>query len=215
MRFSCPEVLGYVTEGLSLWARSRTEEQWWQGRSPHNPIGVNRDNPVEKPDFSRALTDRCQAHGLGITAPNQEGPCSPYRLRGVCLRRGRAEYEKRRKTAKGMSREMLACAAFGFLFTQSLAIPTSFLFPLSLRTQLALHGPLGVAMLSGAFKKLKCFLRGFQQNASGSELMQSQGELSALTHKMNELSKHSAHMEIADEFKCSRENPGAGSIPIM
>lgn len=35
--------------------------------------------------------------------------------------------------------------------------------------------------------------------------MQSQGELSALIHKMNELSKHSAHMGIADELSVQKK----------
>lgn len=46
--------------------------------------------------------------------------------------------------------------------------------------------------LEGAIKWLKCFLRCFQQTASISELIQTQGKQSTLIHKTNEISKHSS-----------------------
>ena len=73
---------------------------------------------------------------------------------------------------------------------QKFGQPTLSLLPP--QTQLSVLGPLGAAMLSGALKWLKCFLRCFQQTASSSELMQNQGKQSALIHKTNELSKQSS-----------------------
>lgn len=131
---------------------------------------------MEKPDFSRAVTDQAPGPWTEDNSSSPRGSLLILKAEGVGAYGHGGLWEKREDSKRNEQRGVSVSLCCVWIPTQpKFGHPNTHLFPLSPWTQLVLHGPLGVAMLSGALKKLKCLLRNFQQNASSSELMQNQG----------------------------------------